>query len=165
MNNTNKKGMYCPLTGAYIPRLLLCAIVGFVFIFAFDFVLHAQILAGTYKQAPQLWRTDADMQTYLGYGMLMQFLTAFLLAAIYSKGHEGKGIGEGLRYGLLIGLLLGICGAAALAYMPIPVELAQAWFAGGLAEGLGLGVIYSLLYTSPCCAKGACDAKGAERAP
>lgn len=157
--DANQKALFCPLTEAYIPRLVLCAVVGFIFIASFEFILHAKILANIYDMTPHLWRPESEMPAYFGYGLLMQFLTAFLTAAIYSRGHEGKGVGEGLRYGLLIGLFMGVSGASALAWMPISLGLAQAWFAGGLVQGLCLGVIYSVLYTSPCCAKGSCENK------
>ncbi len=152
------KNLYCPLTGAYIPRFLPCVLIGFAFILGFNYIEHAKVLMSTYEQTPNLWRTPEDMNLHFKFLLLTQFLTAFLTAAIYTKGHEGKGACEGVRYGLLIGALMGVLMAAPYGWTPVSFDLAKAWFVGGLLEGLGLGILYSLIYKTPCCAKSACCA-------
>lgn len=147
----SKEKLCCPLTGCYIPRLLVCAVVGFGFIFIYDYILHNKILMDVYAQTSDLWRTPEEMQSHYTFMLLVNFLIAFLTAAIYGKGHEGKGIAEGLRFGLLIGLFIGVMNAAAYTWLPISSGLAQAWFLGGLVKGLGLGILYSLIYKPASC--------------
>jgi uncharacterized protein (DUF2062 family) len=137
---------YCPITGANIKYLLLSVAAGFAFLFIFEYIVHGIVLMDTYAQTPQLWRPIEQMSQYSGFMMLMQFLTVLLTAVIFSKHYEAKGLAEGLRFGALIGLLMGVMMAASFAWMPISGFLASAWFITGLAEGLGLGVIYALTY-------------------
>ncbi len=169
------KNMCCPCTGAYLPRFIPCLILGFVFILGFNMFLHGQLLMSSYELTQQLWRTPEDMQAHFKFLLLTQFLIVFLTGVIYAQNHEGRGVCEGIRYGLMIGALIGVLRAAPYAWTPVSPDLAFAWFAGGLAEGLGLGMIYSLLYRPACCGggkcekgsckcnKGGCDADGADQ--
>lgn len=143
------KDFKCPITGANVPRLLLSIVAGFAFIFAYDFILHAKILMDEYLQTPQLWRTEEDMKAHFWWMNLNQLLIAAITAFIFTRNYEGKGIGEGLRFGAMIGALMGVIMAGSYAWMPISMNLALAWLAGGFVMGLGLGVIYSFTYR-PC---------------
>ena len=59
-------------------------------------------------------------------------------------------------FGIKIGLLLGIWNAGAYVYLPIPQQLAIAWFFTGLVEGIGAGIILGIV----CKGKsGMCEAK------
>lgn len=151
------KNMCCPITGVYLPRFLPAVLAAFGFIYVFDFALHVGLLMDTYETTPQLWRTEEDMQSKFTFMLLMQFLTAFIVGVIYSKNHEGKGMCEGIRYGIMIGVLIGILNGMSYAWMPISGMLAASWFAGGIAKGLGLGIIFSLIYKpSGCCGNQSC---------
>ncbi|MGB4057497.1 MAG: hypothetical protein WBK77_05390 [Alphaproteobacteria bacterium] len=151
------KNMCCPITGAYLPRFLPAVLLGFGFIFLSGFILHGQILMSTYEQTPQLWRTPEEMGQYFPFMLLMQFLTAFFVGVLYIKNHEGKGACEGIRFGIMVGLLMGVLHMCAYAWMPISLNLALAWFADGLIKGLGLGLIFSLIYKpSGCCGNQSC---------
>jgi len=137
---------YCPVTGVNIKRFALSLLTGFVFVFAFDFIVHGNLLIGMYGDTPQLWRTEAEMGTYFPFMLLAQFMTVFATALIFTRHYEGKGIKEGVRYGVLIGFLMGVLMAASYAWMPIAGMLALSWFFSGQILGLGLGVIYALTY-------------------
>ena len=137
---------HCPITGVNIPRFLATTLAGFVFIFGYDFALHGNLLMGIYEQTSDLWRDPEEMKTFFPYMLSTQFFTALLAAFIFTRNYEGKGIGEGLRFGIMLGLLFGVMMSASYAWMPIPTALAGAWFAGGLGMGIGLGVIFSLIY-------------------
>jgi hypothetical protein len=150
------KDLKCPISGVNIPRFLLSVIAGFAFIFAYDFIVHGQLLMPTYLETPQLWRTPEDMQAHFGWMAMTQVLLALITAFIFTRNFEGKGIGEGLRFGGMIGFLLGVSMAGSYAWMPISMNLALSWLASGVVMGLGLGVIYSFTYR-PCgwCSKDA----------
>lgn len=137
---------HCPITGICIKRFLLTVSVGFIFIYAFDFVVHGILLMDIYKQTPDLWRGQDDMMAHMLYMNGMQAALAFITAFIFTRNYEAKGIAEGLRFGLMLGLLMGIMPAMSYAWMPISGLLAFAWFLTGIAQGIGLGVIYALLY-------------------
>ena len=60
--------------------------------------------------------------------------------------YEDKGLGEGLRFGIPMGILLGLLQAGMYPYLPISVELAFAWFLGGLIQGIGIGLVLAYTY-------------------
>lgn len=138
--------MHCPCTGINIPRFLLAAIIGFAFLFGFDYFVHHNLLIELYEQTPDLWRPAEDMANLMPYIFVYQALLVFIIGFIYTRNHEGKGITEGVRFGLPIGALLALLNAAAYLWMPIPQELAIGWAGAGFGTGLGLGIIFSLLY-------------------
>ncbi|GJL86169.1 MAG: hypothetical protein DHS20C02_19440 [Micavibrio sp.] len=139
--------MHCPITGINIPRYLAAALAGFVFIFAFDFLVHGNLLMDLYEQTSELWRAPEDM--VMPWMMGTQILIALITAFIYACGccdKEGKGIKCGIGFGIKIGLLMAVLMAASYAWMPIPLALALGWAGAGLGTGLGLGIIFSLVY-------------------
>lgn len=136
-------------------RFAITALVGFAFIFAYEFVVHGILLKSGYMATATLWRPEADMQKLFPFMLVIQFIMAVVLAWIYAQNHEGKGINEGLRYGSYIGLLLGVMSFGMYAYMPLPFDLALKMGAAALLEGILLGVVFSLVYKSKC-ASGCC---------
>ncbi len=138
--------MNCPCTGVNISRFVLSVIVGFVFIYGFDYLIHVEWLMNTYEQTPELWRPEDTMTQYFPWMMLCQFLTVVFVGFIYTRKHEGKGLSEGIRFGIMIGLLIGTLMMIPYAYLPISLSLALSWGAAGFGTGLGLGMIFSLIY-------------------
>lgn len=148
----------CPISGLHKKRFPLIVLAGFAFTFVYEFLLHGNILMGMYEQTSHLWRAEEDMK--MGLMMLNQFLTTAILAFIFTRNYEGKGLCEGIRFGVMMGLLMGVMSAAAYIWTPIPGALAVGWFLGGLGWGLGLGIIFSLLYKKPSgemCSTKKCD--------
>jgi len=127
-----------------LGRLLLPIIAVFIFIFAFDFLVHGYLLKGLYKETASLWRPEGDHK--MAFIFASELLFAIMASYIFTLNFEGKGIGEGVRYGLLIGLLVGAIQIGTYCYMPIPLALTVAWFAGEVLRGLGAGVVLSLTY-------------------
>jgi hypothetical protein len=152
MKKNNKKmascTMCCPITGAHMWHLLISTVLCFVFLLGFGHLLHGKILMSTYELTKHLWRTEHEMQHYFHFMLLTQFVTAFVVSGLYAKYCGGCGIMRGLRFGLLLGLLMGTMSASAFAWMPISWELAQAWFFGGFAQGIGLGLICWISFRS-----------------
>ncbi len=142
-----KNNCCCPFTGVHMIRFPLIVLAGFAFTFIYEFLLHGQILMGLYEQTAHLWRPEGEMKMSLM--MLNQFLTTAILAFIFTRNFEGKGVCEGMRFGIMMGLLMGVMSAAAYIWTPIPGALAIGWFFGGLGWGLGLGVVFSLIYHKP----------------
>lgn len=138
--------MHCPCTGINIPRFLIAAIVGFAFLFGFDYLVHHKLLMDIYIQTTDLWRPEDQMVNFMPYMFVYQALLVVLIGFIYTRNHEGKGLCEGIRFGLPIGLLLALLNGAAYLWMPIPQTLALGWAGAGLGTGLGIGIIFSLLY-------------------
>ncbi len=138
--------MCCPITGVNIMRFLITVLAGFALIFGFDFVLHHKILADIYPQFAHLWRPEETMSEYFPLIIIYQVLLSMVVVFIFTRNYEGKGIGEGLRFGFIIGLLLALLSGSAYIWMPISKTLAFGWAAGGLGNGLILGLVSSILY-------------------
>lgn len=127
-------------------RFAICSLVGFAFVFAYEFVVHGILLVPTYELTPELWRPMEEYQSYMPFATGMQLLTTAVLCYIYTRHHEGKGVGEGVRFGVMVGLLLGLMQFSSFAWMPISMTLAAAWLVVAIVKTVGLGVIFSLIY-------------------
>ncbi|MCB1532927.1 MAG: hypothetical protein KDJ35_08675 [Alphaproteobacteria bacterium] len=139
-------GMHCPITGINIPRFLISAIAGFLFLFGFDYLVHHIWLNDAYVAHIDLWRPAETMEGFYPYMIARQVLLVVLIGYIFTLNFEEKGLMEGVRFGIPVGLLLGLVMASSYIWMPITQELALGWLAGGLGSGLGLGIIFALLY-------------------
>ena len=57
-------GMHCPITGVNIPRFLIMSIVGFLFLFGYDYLVHHVLLMDVYEQTTNLWCSPDTMQDF-----------------------------------------------------------------------------------------------------
>lgn len=144
----HKPSKHCPITGVYLPRFLLCVLVGFAFLFGLGFVMHNHLLTGLYEETKELWRPEAQMNALfpyvLGYNFLLPLFSAFLFAKCC---RTCKGMS--VCFGLILGLLFAVLMSAAYIWLPISGSLALAWGADGFVSGLGLGLIYGWIYKDP----------------
>ena len=127
-------------------RLIFAAITAFIFIFAFEFVYHGIFLKPQYEETMALWRTPEQMMLLMPIATTVQFGFAFLLSVIFATFAPQGGAKQGLRFGALAGLMIGLLQLGAYVYLPIPLELASAWFAGYFFETLGAGMIIGAIY-------------------
>ena len=127
-------------------RFNLCVLAGFIFIFAYEAVFHGMLLKPLYEQTANLWRSPEEMQNFMAIIIAVQLSITAVLAYIFTRNYEGKGIGEGIRFGLMIGLFSGIAQFGMYSYMPITMNLAISWFGGAIVEMIGLGIIFALIY-------------------
>lgn len=128
------------------PRFIACVIAGCVFIFGYDFVVHHNLLNDLYQQTLDLWRPVENMEEFFPFVILRIVALSLITAYIFTRNYEGKGISEGLRFGVMLGALMGVMMASTYIWQPIPKELALGWAAAGLGNGLGLGIVFSLIY-------------------
>ncbi len=127
-------------------RFALCTLAGFIFVFAYEFIVHGILLVPTYELTPNLWRPMEEYESFIPFMTAMQIITTMVLCYIYTRHHENKGITEGLRFGAMLGLLLGLMQFASYAWLPISIGLALAWLGVTFIKTIGLGIIFSLLY-------------------
>ncbi len=138
--------MKCPITGNHLLSVIYCTLAGLIFITGLNYLVHAQWLSSIYETTPQLWRTLEDMNAHIMYMQIMNLVIAFAGAELYGRFSCKNGLAEGIRFGIVFGLLLAATSSISYAWLPISAELARNWFLAGFAQGLGLGVIYSLIY-------------------
>ena len=95
---------------------------------------------------PNIWRPDMMEKMWIMH--IVKIVNAFIIAFIFSKGYEGKGIMEGVRYGLYVGLMLSIGMAyGTYAMIAIPYYLALQWFVYGLIEYVIAGIALALVFS------------------
>jgi hypothetical protein len=129
-----------------IKRYAITAIALFVFTTAFDFLVHGILLKEAYTSTSNLWRPEAEMESYMGLMFLTQLAFSAAFAFIFTRNYEGRGIGEGARYGLYLGGLLAILEVQRYCYLPVPFSLPLSWALSAIVWGVLAGVILSLLY-------------------
>jgi hypothetical protein len=88
-----------------LPRLLLSALVAFVFLSTVNAVF-APIL---FPDGPQGYYRNPRLEPLTAFRLAAVLLIAFLMAYMFPMGYKGgKTTAEGLRFGMLIGLLIGL---------------------------------------------------------
>ena len=140
-------------------KLLIATVIGFIFVFASDFVLHGILLSGMYEATAHLWRTMEDMNSFMPYRMLPYLFLPLLFAVLYCGFVQDKKCCSGARFGLILGVLMGMMQASMYFYSPIPVELALAWFGGTVVQMTVLGMIVGWICQS-CCKGESCAVEG-----
>ena len=126
-------------------KVLMGAIAVFVWIAVWQMIVNTTLLSQEYAATAHLWRPMEEMMMGLFY--FVYLCVSFLLAMIFSRGYEGKGIPEGLRFGVYLGLLMSIPMAyGTYGAMPIPYSLALKWFLFGLIEYIVAGVILGAVF-------------------
>ena len=123
-------------------RLILAIVVVFVGVWLTNFLIHGLWLQSTYKETMNLWRTEDEMRTHMGWLMLGQLLFATIFAVIWSKGFPvTASLGGSCLYGLCMGLFSQASTLVDYAVQPLPSSLAVKWFVAGLAQGVFLGIL------------------------
>ena len=132
----------------------ISVIAVFAFLFLYDWLVHGVLLMDMYRQIASISRPEGDMQTMLPLCILYHLLLAAVLTCLFSsfqspegaaagRTKEAKNRSRGLSYGTHIGIILGLVHAAAYIWLPVPAMLAGAWFAAGVLQGLGTGLVLS----------------------
>jgi hypothetical protein len=132
-------------------RFFIAWIVIFVAWMAGSFVVHGVLLHDDYSKLSNLFRSEADSQTYFPLMILAHVILAGAFAWIYSRGVEAKPwLPQGIRFGLAIAALT-IVPTYIIYYvvqpMPGALVVKQILFDGILI--LILAVIAAFIYRQP----------------
>jgi hypothetical protein len=132
-------------------RFFIAWIVIFVAWMAGSFVVHGVLLQDDYSKLSNLFRSEADSQTYFPLMILAHVILAGAFAWIYSRGVEAKPwLPQGIRFGLAIAALT-IVPTYIIYYvvqpMPGALVVKQILFDGILI--LILAVIAAFIYRQP----------------
>jgi hypothetical protein len=127
-------------------RCFLAFIAAFIFMFAFEFLWHGNLMKSAYMEAASLWRPEADFSSYFPFLLLGQAIIAFFFVAIYCRGFTGSGVAGGVRLGILLALMH--VGASLIQYavQPLTTKIIAMWAVGGLIEFAILGAIVGAIY-------------------
>lgn len=129
-----------------MQRFVLAAIAAFVAMMVFNFLWHGLLLESMYMATTNLWRPQDQMGAFFPWAVAFTLAIGFVLAFLFTRHYEAKGIGEGVRFGFYVGLLMGLLQAGIYPYLAIPALLGVAWFVGGLLQGLAAGTAIALVY-------------------
>jgi hypothetical protein len=153
-------------------KCLLSVVAVFVFIFAYDWLVHGVLLKDAYVQTASLWRPIEEMQSLWPLCFVFHGALAILYSALFCMAARKDSsscdanvpaapteekkccpIKKGVCFGTILGLLLGVMNGAAYMHIPIPVSLAVSWFFAGLGQGIGVGILLSLISNKKSCGK------------
>jgi hypothetical protein len=127
-------------------RIVIAIIAIFIAWSAIDFVTHGILLKETYDATASLWRPMEEMKMPMMYAVTLASTLCFVF--IYECLVFDKSLASGIKLGILFGLVFGISGGfGSYTYMPIPMSLAQAWFASLLLEGIVAGALVGMIIT------------------
>ena len=128
-----------------------------------------------YQKTSNLWRTPEAMHEVFAWFFVRYALLAGVITCLYKRWSKApcccKGMSSGacgtnanapgssadcgtkkccprkcgICFGIKVGVLMGVIQASSYIWLPIPGELAIAWFVGALVQGIGVGIILSLI--------------------
>ena len=101
-----------------------------------------------YRATQQLWRTDAEMTSHMGWMLGAQLLFVITFVILWAKGFAGSTtkISCAIGYGFLMGLFSGAWALIMYVVVPMPGSIAAKWFFAGLAQTILLGLVTFWLY-------------------
>jgi hypothetical protein len=132
-------------------KFAIAVVVMFVAWMLEGFIVHGVILAPEYKNIPNLFRTDKDAESMLGFMLLAHLILAIGFVWIYAKGREAKPyFAQGLRYGLGIALVAMVpTYLIYYAIQPMPGQVVAMQIVLDTIGSMLMGVIVAWLYREP----------------
>ena len=129
-----------------LKKLFIAFIAAYVFIFAYEFLLHAKLLHHAYEETAHLWRNEADFQSHFPLLMLGQAVMAFFFTLIFARYSPGSGVAGGVRLGILIALFCIGANLITFAVQPLTTTILCGWIVGELIEFAVAGAIIGAIY-------------------
>lgn len=121
--------------------------VGFVFVFASDFVIHTIWLMPDYNATKSLWRSEAEMASHFPWMLGAQLLCAATFVLIWALGFASRGtVALALTYGMLMGLFTNVNTIISYVVTPLPGTIALKWFSSALVQCALLSLLTYLVY-------------------
>lgn len=122
-------------------KYLRAILVLFVFIFAYEWLVHGVLLAPFYNETAMLWRPEAEMQSKIHWMFIGQLLTAVIACMLFSRSDSSQ-LADYFIFGALLGLLF--CAAQLVMYTvaPYPILLVAYWCVAELVKYTLAGVLF-----------------------
>ena len=129
-----------------VKKLLIATLVVGAVFNVLDFVVHTQILAGTYAKLTGLFRSDMPVP----YLVIGDFVAALVFVWVYDRvyGSFGGGPKGGATYGLYAGVLVNFPTwiFLNLLFVGFPYSLAWIWTVYGVIGGVIAGAVAGATY-------------------
>ncbi|HOI82601.1 MAG: hypothetical protein WCS47_09180 [Thermovirgaceae bacterium] len=125
-------------------RLLIAAMISFVFSIVYNGLVHLVILGTANKRVESLRRVDFSSKAWIS--LLATLAISFLLPMIYSRFVSEKSYKKGLFFGFCFGLLIAIMvDVNQYVLYPLPFSLVASWALFGVVEFSLIGLIVGLI--------------------
>ena len=121
-------------------------LVIFVFIVIYEGLVHGVFLKGAYEATASAWRSQDEMQKYLGWMFLGQYLVALVSVLLFRQIRLLE-IEDAIPVGALIGLLFGVSQFIMYAVAPYSLSLVFLWMLAGVIEYTLIALIW--IFTKP----------------
>lgn len=125
-------------------RLLIAAMISFVFSIVYNGLVHLVILGTANKRVESLRRVDFSSKAWIS--LLATLAISFLLPMIYSRFVSEKSYKKGFFFGFCFGLLIAIMvDVNQYVLYPLPFSLVASWALFGVVEFSLIGLIVGLI--------------------
>jgi hypothetical protein len=129
-----------------LKRFILAVLAIFFAWSIMDALVHGWLLQPVYEATANLWRPQKELKHLLGYGVTAIYSVCFVL--LYNLMGKKSSILSGVQFGALFGFASGLgMGFGSYCYMPIPLNLAYAWFFATLIEATVAGALVWVVMT------------------
>ena len=137
-----------------MKKLIIAAVVAFVWFMVSDYLIHGVWLMPEYRRIPDSWRPMADMQHKMWIMWLGTLLFAVMFAYIYKRGAEKKPwVGQGVRYGILMVLFASIPTVLGeYVVFRVPHMLAVKWMCAYAVQLIVAGLLVAAIQKEPASA-------------
>lgn len=122
-------------------KYLRVILVMFVFIVAYEWLVHGVLLASLYNETAMLWRPEEDMQSKIHWMFAGQLLTAVLVCMLFSRSDSSQ-LADYFIFGALLGLLFCAAQLVMYAVSPYPVILIVYWCLAELIKFSLAGLLF-----------------------
>ena len=129
-----------------IKRLILAIVVGYVVIFATDWLIHEKWLTADYAATEQIWRAKPEIATLLGWMIGAQVLMVVTFVLLWTRWADTARLGCAFGFGLLMGAFSGVWAMVLYVILPMPGALAAKWFCAGIAQCILLALVTFFVY-------------------
>lgn len=127
-----------------MKKTLIATVVVFFAWEILDYVIHVIILASSYAETANLWRSAEEMK--LGLMYIVVLVSAFVFVSIYDRFVTNRNLQNAIKFGTWFGVGAGISmGYGSYAVMPLTYNIALIWFLGTVVEAVIAGVIVGYL--------------------
>lgn len=130
--------------GRMMKGMVIGGLAAFVFVFAFEFLVHGFLMMGMYEATMSVWRPQAESN--MAVMMLSQFLFAMAVAFFYPIVGPDKECKKAVPFGFGLGLVMAMPQIASYSYLPIPISISLAWAAASFVKAFGSAFVIAKVF-------------------
>lgn len=127
-----------------MKAMLIGGVLGFVFVFIYEFLVHGVLLKGLYDSTSSVWRPQEEANMFVM--ALSHFLFALAIAFFYPVVGPDKNCKKAIPFGFGLGLVLAMPQIATYSYLPIPFSISICWALAGFFKAFGTSFIIGKVF-------------------